>query len=82
MNSAAQFQLNDVILAIAVCLLVWHSHFTRARFIVLVPCSDELAVHSCTLFACRGKLRNLRACCSTAGVTNFFETASYFLGTD
>jgi len=27
-------------------LAVWHSHCTRARFTVLVSCSDELAVYS------------------------------------
>ena len=33
-------------LAMTLYLLVWHSHCTKARFTVLVWCSDELAVHS------------------------------------
>jgi len=33
----------------AVYFQVWHSNCTRARFTVLVSCSDELAVHSCPL---------------------------------
>ena len=32
-----------------VFLLVWNLHCTRVRFTVVVPCSDELAVHSCPL---------------------------------
>jgi len=32
-----------------VFLPVWNSHCTRVRFTVKVPCSDELAVHSCPL---------------------------------
>jgi len=40
-----------------VYLPVWHSHCTSARFTVMVSCSDEIAVHSCPSFACRGKLR-------------------------
>ena len=40
------------------------SHYTRARFTVLVSCSDELAVHSCPLFSCIGRLlRNWQAGC-------------------
>ena len=48
----------------AVYLPVWHSHCTRARFAVLVSCSDELAVHHVRSFACRGRLRTFRADCS------------------
>ena len=36
----------NLMLAITLYLLVWHSHCTKARFTVLVWCSDELAVHS------------------------------------
>ena len=35
--------------AMTVYLPVWHWHCTRARFTVLVSCSDEFAVHSCPL---------------------------------
>jgi len=38
-----------MILAMAVFLPAWNSHCTRVRFTVVVLCSDELAVHSCTL---------------------------------
>jgi len=48
-KSAALFQINDLILALTVYLPVSHSHCTSARFIVIVSCSDELAVHSCLL---------------------------------
>jgi len=37
----------------------WHSHCTRARFTAVVSCSDDLAVHSCPLLACRDWLRNM-----------------------
>jgi len=35
----------------AVYLPVRHPHCTRARFTILVSCSDELAVHSCPLLS-------------------------------
>jgi len=41
--------LIDSILAMIVCMPAWRSFWTRARFTVLVSCSDELAVHPCPL---------------------------------
>ena len=38
-----------------VSLPVWNSHCTRVRFTVTVSCSNELAVHSCTLI-CQQRL--------------------------
>jgi len=43
-KSAAQFPVN-LTLPTTLYLPVRHSHCTRARFTVLVACSDELAVH-------------------------------------
>jgi len=34
---------------LTIYLPVWHSDRTSARFTVLVPCIDELTVHSCFL---------------------------------
>jgi len=51
-----------------VCLPIWHSQCTRVRFTVLVTCGDELAVHLIRFFACRGRLRNSGANCSTIGL--------------
>jgi len=48
-ETSSLFLIIDLILAIAVYFPVWPSHCTRARFTVLVSCSDELAVHSCSL---------------------------------
>jgi len=45
MKSVAQFRLIDFILAMTVYLKIRHSHCTRARITVLVPCSRQLAVH-------------------------------------
>jgi len=58
----------DLILALAVYLPVWHPQCKITSFTVLVSCIDGFAVHSCPLLnlpVCRGKLRNLRADCST-----------------
>ena len=42
--------LIELILAMTVSFLVWHSHCTRAKFTVLVSCRNELlTVHSCPL---------------------------------
>jgi len=48
-----------------VYLPVWYSHCTRSGFTVLVSYSGERAGRS---FVCRGRLRNLRADCSTVGL--------------
>jgi len=45
--------INKLILAMTVYLLAGHSHGARARFTVLVSCSDELAVHACPLLCLR-----------------------------
>jgi len=50
LTSAAQFRLIVLFIAIIVYLPLWHSHYTRARFTVLVSGSGEVAVHSCPLF--------------------------------
>ena len=52
LKSELNFRLIDLTTALTVYWLVpvWHSHCTRATFTVLVSCSDELAVHSCSLF--------------------------------
>jgi len=44
--SASWFWWIDIFLAITLYLPVWHSHYTRASFTILVWCNDELAVHS------------------------------------
>ena len=62
-----KFRLIDLIFAMTVFLPVWNSHCTRVRFTIIVPCSDELAVHSCPSFVCRGGLRMWWADCSTVG---------------
>ena len=46
LKSVSGFRLIDLILAIKSYLPVWHSHCTRAIFVVLVWCSDKLAVYS------------------------------------
>jgi len=35
------------------------THCTRARFTVVVSCSDELAVHSCPLICLQGQVAKL-----------------------
>jgi len=55
-------------LAMTVCLPIRHSHCTRIRFAVLASCSYELAVHSCPLLACRGRLRKSGASYSNIGL--------------
>jgi len=61
-----KFRLIDLILAMTVFLPVWNLHSTRARFTVIVSCSDGLAVHSC-LFLCLqrrvAKVANGLFCC-------------------
>ena len=42
LKSASWFRF-DLILAITLCLPVWHSHCTRASFTILLLCSDTLA---------------------------------------
>ena len=49
MNLAAQFRSIDYIFAMPLYFSVWHSLCTTAKFTVLVSCSGELAVHSCSL---------------------------------
>jgi len=47
-------------------LPIWHSHCTRVRFTVLVPCSDELAVHSYPLLCLQRQVAKLASgffCC-------------------
>jgi len=41
---------------------------TLTLFAVLASCSDELAVQSCPLFACRGRLQNFQADCCIVGL--------------
>jgi len=52
-KSGIQFWLFGLILAMTVCLPIWHSHCTTIRFTVLITCSRELAIRSCPLIACR-----------------------------
>jgi len=59
-TSLAQFQLIDLFLAMTVYKLVRHSHCTRARFTVLVPCSDEFADDSCPLLCLQRQVRVAR----------------------
>jgi len=59
LTSGAQFRIIDLILTMTVYLLVWYSHYTRARFTVRVCCSGELAVHSCPLLCLQGKVAKL-----------------------
>jgi len=59
-NFRAQFRLIDLFLATTVYLPVWQSHCTRARFTVLVSCSDEIADHSCPLLCLQGQVRVAR----------------------
>jgi len=47
-----------------VLLGVWHPHCTKARFTVRVSCSDYVRS-----FACKGRIRNLGADCSTIGLS-------------
>ena len=68
LKSEAWFQIVGLILAMAVYLVVWHSHCTRARFTVLVSCSGEFAVHSCPLFFCSGRLQNWQEYCFIVGL--------------
>jgi len=49
MKSAAQFPVNDLILAMTSYLPVRHSHCTKTRFTVLVSWSGELAVRLCSI---------------------------------
>jgi len=42
-----------------VYLLVWHWHRTRARFIVLVSCNDEIAISSCPLLCLQRQVAKL-----------------------
>jgi len=51
-----------------VFLPVLNSHCTRVRFTVTVSCSDGLAIHSVSFFACRGGLWKSRADCSALGL--------------
>jgi len=60
-KSAVLFWLVGLILAMTV--IYPYSHCTRVRFIVLVTCSYEFAVHQIRFFACRGRLQNSN--CST-----------------
>ena len=46
LTSAAQLRLIDLFIALTVYFPISSSHCTRIRFIVLVSCSGELAVHS------------------------------------
>jgi len=64
-----------LILALAVYLLVWHSHCTRARFTILASCIDAFAVQSCPFFFCRGRLRNWQAFCFIVG--RYFVTMTW-----
>ena len=65
LKSAVQLRLVRLILAMTVWLPIWHSHCTRLRFAIPVTCSDALALHLIRFFACRGRLRNWGANCST-----------------
>jgi len=40
----------------------------KSQVTILVSYSDELAVHSCLLFSCRGRLRNWQADCFIVGL--------------
>jgi len=63
LTSTAQFRLIGWLIALIIVYLpVWHSHCARPRFTVVVSYSGELAGRS---FVCRGRLRSLRADCST-----------------
>jgi len=55
MKLAAQFLSINLIFAMPLCLLVWHSHCTTVRFMVLVSCSSEVAIRFCPLL-CLAKL--------------------------
>jgi len=52
-----------LILAMTVFLAVWHSYCATVRFTVLVSSSDYVRS-----FACKGRIRNLGADCSTIGL--------------
>jgi len=67
-STASISRITDLILAMTVYLPVWHSHCTSVRFTVLVSCSDEFAVHSCSLFCLERQVRKLWTDCSTVGV--------------
>jgi len=71
-----QFWFFGLILAMTVCLPIWHSHCTRIRSTVLITCSYELAVRSCPLLACRGRLWNSGANCSTVPLLRNNNTAT------
>jgi len=58
-KSGIQFWLFRLILAMTLCLPIWHSHCTRVGVTLSIACSYELAVHSCRLLACRGRLSKL-----------------------
>jgi len=47
-------------------LPVWNSRCTRVRFTVIVPCSDELAIHSCPLLCLQRRVAKVASglfCC-------------------
>jgi len=50
---------------------IWPVHYTRSRFILVVSCNGDIAVHSSLFLVCRGRLRSLRAdSCSSYLRTN------------
>ena len=53
--------INGIIIAVTVYLSVLHSHCTRHRFMVLVLCRSDLAVHSWAL--CVAELGSGFFCC-------------------
>jgi len=89
--SAPSFKLINLILAMIVCLPVWHSHCTRARFPVLMSCNAELAVHSCPLlclqrqvtkresglFYCWPLLRNNNMATNPQSLTSSYRSRSF-----
>ena len=59
LTSAAQFRLIGLFLAMTLYLPIRDSHCTRARFIFLVSCSGELAVHSFALLCLQRQVSKL-----------------------
>ena len=55
MKLVAQFRSVHQIFVMPLHFPVWHSHCTTPKFTVLVSCSGEIAVHSCSLL-CVAKL--------------------------
>jgi len=55
MKLVGQFRYVDLIFAMPLYFPVWRSPCTTAKFTVLVSCSGELAIHSCSLL-CVAKL--------------------------